>query len=106
MPGRRRHHDRAPGYLPYGVDPQDSNIRIAPSLPPIHELGRPLPFCATACVWRALENWAYKDNQLSAAPGDAAAELSRSVLSGRCRQIRLPRAAARGSPAAAGESVR
>ena len=24
--------------FPYGVDPQDSNIRIAPSLPPVHEL--------------------------------------------------------------------
>ena len=31
---------------PYGIDPQDSNIRIAPSLPPIHELQQAMEvFC-------------------------------------------------------------
>ena len=34
--------------FPYGVDPQDSNIRIAPSLPPVHELEQAMEiFCAS-----------------------------------------------------------
>ena len=34
--------------FPYGVDPQDSNIRIAPSLPPVEELEKALEiFCAS-----------------------------------------------------------
>ena len=33
--------------FPYGVDPQDSNIRIAPSLPPVEELEKAMEiFCA------------------------------------------------------------
>ena len=31
---------------PYGIDPQDSNIRIAPSLPPVAELEQAMQvFC-------------------------------------------------------------
>ena len=34
--------------FPYGVDPQDSNIRIAPSLPPVEELEKTMEiFCAS-----------------------------------------------------------
>ena len=34
--------------FPYGIDPQDSNIRIAPSLPPVHELEQAMEiFCAS-----------------------------------------------------------
>ena len=34
--------------FPYGVDPQDSNIRIAPSLPPVEELEKAMEiFCAS-----------------------------------------------------------
>lgn len=34
--------------FPYGVDPQDSNIRIAPSLPPVHELEKAMEvFCVS-----------------------------------------------------------
>ena len=34
--------------FPYGVDPQDSNIRIAPSLPPVQELEKAMEvFCAS-----------------------------------------------------------
>ena len=34
--------------FPYGVDPQDSNIRIAPSLPPVAELQKAMEvFCAS-----------------------------------------------------------
>ena len=34
--------------FPFGVDPQDSNIRIAPSLPPVHELEQAMEiFCAS-----------------------------------------------------------
>ena len=34
--------------FPYGVDPSDSNIRIAPSLPPVEELEKAMEiFCAS-----------------------------------------------------------
>ena len=37
---------------PYGVDPHDSNIRIAPSLPPVEELEQAMEiFCL--CVRQA-----------------------------------------------------
>ena len=32
--------------FPYGVDPQDSNIRIAPSLPPVAELQKAMDIVA------------------------------------------------------------
>ena len=37
--------------FPYGRDPQDSNIRIAPSLPPVEELSRRWRSSAPACAW-------------------------------------------------------
>ena len=41
--------------FPYGVDPQDSNIRIAPSLPPIHELEQAIAVFCTCLKLAALE---------------------------------------------------
>ena len=38
--------------FPYGVDPQDSNIRIAPSRPPVEELAQALAEVCT-CLNRA-----------------------------------------------------
>ena len=40
---------------PYGKDPEDSNIRIAPSLPPIHELEAAMEVLCTALKLAALE---------------------------------------------------
>ena len=41
--------------FPYGVDPQDSNIRIAPSLPPVHELEQAMEIFCTSLTLAALE---------------------------------------------------
>ena len=41
--------------FPYGVDPQDSNIRIAPSLPPVHELEKAMEVFCTSLKIAALE---------------------------------------------------
>ena len=41
--------------FPYGVDPQDSNIRIAPSLPPVRELEQAMDVFCTAMKLAALE---------------------------------------------------
>ena len=41
--------------FPYGVDPQDSNIRIAPSLPPIHELEQAIAILCDCLRMAALE---------------------------------------------------
>ena len=41
--------------FPYGVDPQDSNIRIAPSLPPVHELEQAMDVFCTSLKLAALE---------------------------------------------------
>ena len=41
--------------FPYGVDPQDSNIRIAPSLPPVHELEQAREIFCTSLKLAALE---------------------------------------------------
>lgn len=41
--------------FPYGVDPQDSNIRIAPSLPPVHELEQAMEIFCTSLRLAALE---------------------------------------------------
>ncbi len=41
--------------FPYGVDPQDSNIRIAPSLPPVGELEAAMDVFCTAMKLAALE---------------------------------------------------
>ena len=41
--------------FPYGVDPQDSNIRIAPSLPPVHELEQAVEIFCTSLKLAALE---------------------------------------------------
>ena len=38
--------------FPYGIDPQDSNIRIAPSLPPLEELETAMEVLC-ACLKRA-----------------------------------------------------
>ena len=40
---------------PYGKDPEDSNIRIAPSLPPIEELVQAMDVLCTALKLAALE---------------------------------------------------
>lgn len=40
---------------PYGVDPQDSNIRIAPSLPPVEELEQAMEVFCTCLKLAALE---------------------------------------------------
>lgn len=41
--------------FPYGVDPQDSNIRIAPSLPPLDELEQAMNIFCTCIKLAALE---------------------------------------------------
>jgi len=41
--------------FPYGVDPQDSNIRIAPSLPPVHELEKAMEVFCVSLRLAALE---------------------------------------------------
>jgi len=40
---------------PYGIDPQDSNIRIAPSLPPVEELKKAMDVFCTCLKLAALE---------------------------------------------------
>ena len=41
--------------FPYGVDPQDSNIRIAPSLPPVEELQQAIAIFCICVKLAALE---------------------------------------------------
>jgi len=41
--------------FPYGVDPQDSNIRIAPSLPPVEELEKAMEVFCVCLRMAALE---------------------------------------------------
>ena len=41
--------------FPYGKDPQDSNIRIAPSLPPVEELQQAAEVFCTCLKMAALE---------------------------------------------------
>lgn len=41
--------------FPYGVDPQDTNIRIAPSLPPVEELEQAIAVFCTCLKMAALE---------------------------------------------------
>ena len=41
--------------FPYGIDPQDSNIRIAPSLPPVEELEQAMEVFCTCLKLSALE---------------------------------------------------
>ena len=41
--------------FPYGKDPQDSNIRIAPSLPPVEELEQAMEVFCTCLKLSALE---------------------------------------------------
>ena len=41
--------------FPYGKDPQDSNIRIAPSLPPVEELEKAIAVFCTCLKMAALE---------------------------------------------------
>ena len=41
--------------FPYGIDPQDSNIRIAPSLPPVAELEQAMDVFCTSLKLAALE---------------------------------------------------
>jgi len=40
---------------PYGIDPEDSNIRIAPSLPPVEELQKAMDVFCTCLKLAALE---------------------------------------------------
>ena len=41
--------------FPYGTDPEDSNIRIAPSLPPLGELEAAMEVLCTSLKLAALE---------------------------------------------------
>jgi DNA-binding transcriptional MocR family regulator len=41
--------------FPYGIDPQDSNIRIAPSLPPVEELEQAMEVFCVCLKLAALE---------------------------------------------------
>ena len=41
--------------FPYGVDPRDSNIRIAPTLPPVAELEQAIAVFCTCLKLSALE---------------------------------------------------
>ena len=41
--------------FPYGKDPQDSNIRIAPSLPPVEELEQAMDIFCISMRLAALE---------------------------------------------------
>jgi len=41
--------------FPYGVDPNDSNIRIAPSFPPVAELEQAIAVFCTCLKLAALE---------------------------------------------------
>ena len=41
--------------FPYGIDPEDSNIRIAPSLPPVEELKQAMDVFCTCLKLAALE---------------------------------------------------
>ena len=41
--------------FPYGIDPNDSNIRIAPSLPPVEELEKAMDVFCTCIKLAALE---------------------------------------------------
>ena len=43
--------------FPYGRDPQDSNIRIAPSLPPVEELEQAIQVLCTCLKLSALEEY-------------------------------------------------
>ena len=40
---------------PYGIDPNDSNIRIAPSLPPVEELEKAMEVLCICLKLAALE---------------------------------------------------
>ena len=44
--------------FPYGKDPQNSNIRIAPSLPPVEELEQAMDVFCTCLKLAALEQLA------------------------------------------------
>ena len=43
--------------FPYGKDPQDSNIRIAPSLPPVEELEQAIQVLCACLRLSALEEY-------------------------------------------------
>ena len=43
--------------FPYGKDPEDSNIRIAPSLPPVEELEQAIQVLCTCLKLSALEEY-------------------------------------------------
>ena len=45
---------------PYGIDPNDSNIRIAPSLPPLEELEKAMEVFCTCLKLAALEKLLHK----------------------------------------------
>ena len=47
--------------FPYGIDPQDSNIRIAPSFPPVEELQKAMDVFCTCLKLAALEKLIHTD---------------------------------------------
>lgn len=53
--GGSHHGPGAGATYPYGVDPADSNIRIAPSLPPVAELEQAAQVLCTCLRLAALE---------------------------------------------------
>ena len=46
---------KAGATFPYGIDPQDSNVRIAPSLPPVEELEKAMAIFCVSLRLAALE---------------------------------------------------
>ena len=55
MQGGRCIHDRRRRHVPLGIDPNDSNIRIAPSFPPVEDVEKAITVFCTCVRMAALE---------------------------------------------------